>query len=139
MESQPCWLRGGRGKTRLTGTHNESRSLSLPNSSQKTTLESEQCFHTAISKGKRTCIFYSCPPSSRLSPSPSLLVQPHQCFIIKSSPSSMSKGQHNYNHCSNQVQFLSPHRREYRHGLRGLVLWGLPVLALHSGHSKATP
>ena len=68
MESQPCWLRGGRGKTRLTGTHNESRSLSLPNSSQKTTLESEQCFHTAISKGKRTCIFYSCPPSSRRPP-----------------------------------------------------------------------
>ena len=81
----------------------------------------------------------ACPPSSRLSPSPSLLVQPHQCFIIKSSPSSLSKGQHNYNHCSNQVQFLTPHRREYRHGLRGLVLWGLPVLALHSGHSKATP
>ena len=34
----------------------------------KTTLESEQCFHTAISKGKRTCIFYSCPPSSRRPP-----------------------------------------------------------------------
>ena len=68
MESQPCWLRGGRGKTRLTGTQNESRSLSLPSSSQKTTLESKQCFHTAISKGKRTCIFYSCPPSSRRPP-----------------------------------------------------------------------
>ena len=79
------------------------------------------------------------PPSSRLSPSPSLLVQPHQCFIIKSSPSSLSKGQHNYNHCSNQVQFLTPHRREHRHGLRGPVLWGLPVLPLHSGHSKAAP
>ena len=67
-ESQPCRLRGGRGKTRLTGTQNESRPLSLPNSSQKTTLESKQGFHTASSKGKRTCIFYSCPPSSRRPP-----------------------------------------------------------------------
>lgn len=57
----------------------------------------------------------SCPPSPRrFSPSPSLLIWPHQDFMVKSSPSSLSKGHHNYNHGCNHVQLLSPPLRSKR-------------------------
>lgn len=62
MESQPCWLRGGRGKTQLTGTQNESRSLSLPNSSQRPHLKANNVFTLPLAKEKEHAYFIHAHP-----------------------------------------------------------------------------